>query len=58
MFLRNYRFVEALVDGNLEQVRAWFSGKNHALGAVPLEMMKTIVGMVRVESYLQEMAAR
>lgn len=55
LFLRVFRSLDALVGGNEAHARAWLQADNHHLGAVPLERMKKIEGLVDVAEYLDAM---
>lgn len=52
LFLRLYRSLDALVDGDLTAARAWMRNENTALGASPLSQIATVTGLVNVIGYL------
>jgi hypothetical protein len=52
LFLRLYRSLDALVDGDLTAARAWLRNDNTALGATPLSQIVTVAGLVNVIGYL------
>ena len=52
LFLRLYRSLDALVDGDLTAARAWLRNDNTALGATPLSQIVTVAGLVNVICYL------
>jgi len=51
LFVRLYRSLDSIV-GTDEAARAWFTGRNVALGGVPVELVQTAEGLVRVVHYL------
>lgn len=58
LFLRVFRSLDALVAGDAEKARAWMRAENRHLGGVPLERLKTPVGLVHVADYLDAMRGR
>jgi hypothetical protein len=52
LFLRLYRSLDALVGGDAEKAGAWLRAPNSHLSAVPLECIQSVVGLVRVDEYL------
>ncbi len=52
LFLRLYRSLDALVDGDVTAARAWLRNDNTALGATPLSQIATVAGLVHVIGYL------
>lgn len=52
LFVRLFRSLDAIVGGEEPVARAWLRNDNTALGAVPLEKIVTISGLVDVISYL------
>ncbi|WP_269929575.1 MbcA/ParS/Xre antitoxin family protein [Aminobacter sp. HY435] len=52
LFVRLFRSLDAIVGGEEPVARAWLRNNNTALGAVPLEKIVTISGLVDVISYL------
>lgn len=57
LFLRMFRSLDA-VAGHGEQARAWLRGPNLALGAPPLELVRSAEGLVRVVQYLDHARGR
>ncbi|NJD32292.1 MAG: XRE family transcriptional regulator [Gammaproteobacteria bacterium] len=57
LFVRLFRSLDALW-GHEETGRAWLRGYNTALGAAPLELMRTATGLVRVVDYLDHARGR
>ena len=58
LFLRAYRSLDALVGGDLDRARAWWTAENRALGGVPGEQVQEVVGLVHVLEYLDAMRGR
>jgi hypothetical protein len=52
LFLRLYRSLDALVDGDMTSARAWLRNDNTALGRAPLDHIGTVAGLVNVVAYL------
>jgi hypothetical protein len=52
LFVRLYRSLDALVDGDMAAARAWLRNDNTALGATPLSQITTVAGLVNVIGYL------
>ena len=52
LFLRLYRSLDALVDGDVAAARAWLRNDNTALGSTPLSQIATVAGLVNVIGYL------
>ena len=52
LFLRMYRSLDSLVDGDVIAARAWLRNENTALGAVPLTHLASVAGLVNVVDYL------
>jgi hypothetical protein len=52
LFLRLYRSLDTLVDGDVAAARAWLRNDNTALGATPLSQIVTVAGLVNVIGYL------
>jgi hypothetical protein len=52
LLIRVYRSLFALNGGNLEAMKHWLRTKNHHVQGIPLEIMKTVLGMSRVVNYL------
>lgn len=55
LFLRVIRSLEALLGEDPEQVREWLFNENLHLGAVPIELIKTISGLAQTVDYLDAM---
>ena len=52
LYLRLYRSLDALVDGDVAAARAWLRNDNTALGSTPLSQIATVAGLVNVIGYL------
>lgn len=52
LFVRLFRSLDAIVGGDEPIAREWLRNENTALGAVPLEKIVTIAGLVDVIAYL------
>jgi hypothetical protein len=52
LLIRVYRSLFALNGGNIEAIRHWLLTKNRHIQAVPLDAMKTVLGLSRVVNYL------
>lgn len=52
LFLRLYRSLDALVDGDIVAARAWLRNDNTALGGAPLSQIASVAGLVNVVAYL------
>ncbi|MBT1154931.1 DUF2384 domain-containing protein [Aminobacter anthyllidis] len=52
LFVRMFRSLDAIVGGDAPIAQAWLRNENTAIGAVPLEKIVTIAGLVDVIAYL------
>lgn len=52
LLIRVYRSLYALNGGNLEAILHWLRTPNRHLQAIPLEAMKTVMGLSQVVQYL------
>ena len=52
LFIRAFRALDALLGNVLENEKKWLRAKNNALNGIPLELMKTVAGLVLVVNYL------
>lgn len=57
LFVRMFRSLQAIV-GNDHDAQAWLRNENLALGARPLELIRSAEGLVRVLHYLDASRAR
>jgi hypothetical protein len=55
LFVRVFRSLDTLVGGNAEQARQWLRARNDHLNGVPIELAKTVRGLVNVADYLDAM---
>jgi len=52
LFVRLYRDLDGLVDGDEAVARAWLRSPNHALGDAPIALIQTVTGLVSTLAYL------
>jgi transcriptional regulator with XRE-family HTH domain len=52
LFVRLYRSLDAIVGGDEAVARAWLRAPNTALGAPPIEAIRTVTGLVDAIQYL------
>lgn len=52
LFVRLFRSLDAIVDGDDDVAAKWLRAENRALGRSPLALMQTIAGLVHVLGYL------
>ncbi len=57
-FVRIYRSLFAIAGGDKNFMRHWLSSTNTALGDSPLNLIFTIVGLIRVNEYLDAMRGK
>ncbi|MEM1236516.1 MAG: antitoxin Xre/MbcA/ParS toxin-binding domain-containing protein [Pseudomonadota bacterium] len=57
LFLRVFRSLDALVGGSDATGQAWLRNENTALNGVPLELMKSVQGLVATLEYLDQRRA-
>jgi uncharacterized protein (DUF2384 family) len=55
LFVRVFRSLDTLVGGNAEQARQWLRARNDHLNGIPIELAKTVRGLVNVADYLDAM---
>jgi hypothetical protein len=58
LFLRMFRSLDALLDGDLAGSRAWLRAENQHLGGVPLTLTHSVEGLVHVIEYLDAMRGK
>ena len=58
LFLRLFRSLDALLGGNEEQCRAWFSASNQDLGGAPAALVRTAAGLVHVTDHLDALRGK
>ncbi len=52
LFVRLYRSLDAIVGGDKASASAWLRNHNTALDAAPLDLVRTIPGLMHVIEYL------
>ena len=52
LLIRTYRSLFALNGGNVEAMKHWLRTNNRHIQGIPLETMKTVLGLSRVVNYL------
>jgi uncharacterized protein (DUF2384 family) len=52
LFVRLYRSLDAIVGGDDAVARQWMVNANTALGARPLDLIVTVIGLANVIAYL------
>jgi hypothetical protein len=52
LFVRLFRSLDAIVDGDEAAAAAWLRAENLALGKPPLALIQTVAGLVHVLGYL------
>src|SRR4051812_6115818 len=52
LFIRLYRGLDAIVQGDDAVARAWLTNHNTALGGVPLALIQTLPGLMNAVAYL------
>lgn len=55
LFLRLIRSLDALVGEDPQEARTWLYSYNHHLQGIPIELIKSIVGLHEVVMYLDAM---
>lgn len=58
LFLRMFRSLDALLDGDVTASQAWLRADNSHLGGVPLTLTHSVEGLVHVIEYLDAMRAK
>jgi len=56
-FVRAFRSLDAVVGGDAKTAKAWLRNHNTALDAVPVEYMKSVVGLIDIVNYLDQRRA-
>lgn len=56
-FIRAYRSLDAIVGGDEGTAAAWVRNENIALGAAPIQYMKSVYGLIDTVSYLDQRRA-
>ena len=58
LFVRLFRSLDAIVGSDDAAAQAWLRSDNHALGGVPLTLIRDPAGLVRTVDYLDAARAR
>ncbi len=58
LVVRLFRSLDALVGGDERAARRWLEADNEHLGGVPVELIRTVTGLVRVVEYLDAMRGK
>ena len=58
LLIRAYRSLFALNGGNQKAIHHWLNTYNYHVGGIPLEEMKSIMGLTRVVNYLDAMRGK
>jgi hypothetical protein len=57
LLLRLFRSLDAIVGGDVAVARAWLRNQNTALGAAPISLIESVMGLVNVVAYLDHRRA-
>ena len=57
LLLRLFRSLDAIVSGDVAVARAWLRNPNTALGAAPIALIESVMGLVNVVAYLDHRRA-
>jgi hypothetical protein len=57
LLLRLFRSLDAIVGGDVAVARAWLRNQNTALGAAPITLIESVMGLVNVVAYLDHRRA-
>ena len=52
LFLRMFRSLDAVTNGDVVVAQSWLRNENSALGAVPATAIESVTGLVNVVAYL------
>ena len=58
LFLRVFRSLDALLGGDAEKCRQWLRAYNRHLVGVPVDLLQTAQGLVRVTDYLDALRGK
>ncbi len=58
LLVRLFRSLDTLVGSNDAAARTWLRSHNHALGGVPIELIRSTEGLVRAVHYLDAARGR
>jgi len=57
LFMRLFRSLDAVVGSDDETARSWMAAENTALGAKPIDLIQSVIGLVRTVTYLDSRRA-
>jgi len=57
LFMRLFRSLDAIVGSDDATARSWMAAENTALGARPIDLIQSVIGLVRTVSYLDSRRA-
>lgn len=57
LLLRLFRSLDAIVGGDVAVARSWLRNQNTALGATPISLIESVMGLVNVVAYLDHRRA-
>ncbi|CAA7621964.1 conserved hypothetical protein [Magnetospirillum sp. LM-5] len=57
LFVRAFRSLDAITGGDDSSARSWLQAENLALQARPLDLMKTVRGLVAITAYVDSRRA-
>lgn len=57
LFMRLFRSLDAIVGSDDDTARSWMSADNTVLGAKPIDLIQSVIGLVRTVSYLDSRRA-
>lgn len=58
LLIRLYRSLDVLFGGNKEQCQLWIKNENRHLGAVPIQLIQSIPGLMHTIEYLDAMRGK
>jgi DNA-binding XRE family transcriptional regulator len=58
LFVRFYLLLDAIVGGDEAVARAWLNNRNEALQGRPIDLLKSVCGLVSVVQYLDQRTGR
>jgi hypothetical protein len=58
LLLRIYRNLDVLFRGNEKQCRLWLRSENMHLGSIPIELIKSVEGLIQAIQYLDVMRGK
>jgi len=58
LLIRLYRSLDTLVGGSEGKARDWMAARNLHLGGAPVELVRTVTGLIRVTEYLDALRGK